>query len=300
MDTRTGNRIGLEPLDAPLGALVTGVDLRRPPGEEDVPVIEEALERFGVLIMRGQDITPRQQVAFCEAFGELDLPPRVEDRLDGEANIFVIGNPDDKAVVFAPDTGQEAEPPWPDLEWHADQSQYPVPTWISMMYGVSVPPDGGDTLFACTYSAYEALDEPTRRRYDEVTLLHSITGINDYLRQLGKTGTISEAELGREHEEPQRWPLVRTHPRSGRKALYFGARVSVGAVGLDAVQGRRLIREVTELASRPEFVYRHRWRGGDAVLWDNRRVVHAATSFDTARYRRVIHRTTVRENTPIR
>ncbi|WP_053695970.1 TauD/TfdA family dioxygenase [Streptomyces sp. NRRL F-5755] len=285
------------PADAVIGARVEGLDMRQPPGPAAVEALEDALERYGVLIVPGQSLTPAEEVRFCRALGELDIPPRFEDRRTGHPEIFVIGNPADRAVLFAPDySGHEDEADISDLEWHADHSQYAVPTWISMMYGVEVPPVGGDTLFACTYSAYEALDPATRRRYDKVRLLHSVKGVNDYLRELGKPEGISEAELELEKEPPQQWPLVRSHPRTGRKALYFGARMSIGAVGMDEEEGRRLVREVTEAATKPEFVYRHRWQQGDVVLWDNRRVVHAASTFNTRRYRRVIHRITVREN----
>jgi alpha-ketoglutarate-dependent taurine dioxygenase/folate-dependent phosphoribosylglycinamide formyltransferase PurN len=289
------------PGDAVLGARVAGLDMRKPPTPAVVEAIEDALERFGVLIVPEQNLTPAEQVRFSRAFGELDLPPRFEDRQAANPEIFVIGNPGERTVLFAPDTENDtAEPEDDKLEWHADHSQYAHPTWISMMYGVAVPPKGGDTLFACTYASYEALDEETRGRYDGIQLLHSVRGVNEYLRELGRPEGISEAELELEKEPPQCWPLVRTHPRSGRKALYFGARMSIGAVGMHQEAGRRLIREVTDWASRPEFVYRHTWQAGDAVLWDNRRVVHAATPFDVRTQRRIIHRTTVRDNTEIR
>jgi alpha-ketoglutarate-dependent taurine dioxygenase len=297
--SRIENSVRFEPLDAIVGAVVHGVDV----GQELTPparvAIEEALEKYGVLIFRDQHITPDQQVRFCRTFGELDLPPRVEDRQSEHPEIFVIGNPDKKAVIFAPDTDED-EPEDGELEWHADHSQYAEPTWISMLYGVEVPPVGGDTVFACTYSSYDALDEETKRRYEDVLLLHSVRGLNDYLRDLGKSNTISEIELELEKEPPQRWPLVRTHPLSGRKALYWGSRMSIGAVGMSEEDGKALIREVTEFATQPRFVYRHKWQPRDVVLWDNRRAAHAATSFNAAKYTRVIHRTTVKENAPVR
>ena len=297
MKNTAHDTLNIEPVDAVLGARVHGLDVSRVPASELVEVLVEALEEFGVLIVPDQHLAPAEQIAFSKAFGELDVPPRFEDRQAGHPEIFVIGNPTEKAVLFAP---PDDEPDHVDLEWHADHSQYAVPTWISMMYGVEVPPHGGDTLFACTYSSYEALDEDTKRYYDGIVLLHSVRGVNDFLRELGKPEIISKAELELEKQPPQRWPLVRTHPRSHRKALYFGARMSIGAVGMSPEEGAHLIREVTEHAGDPRFVYRHKWSKGDVVLWDNRRVVHAATSFRADQHKRVIHRTTVRENHPIR
>ncbi|MFD7668580.1 TauD/TfdA family dioxygenase [Streptomyces sp. NPDC059788] len=298
-EPRAATSLTFTPIDdAPLGARVEGLDLRQPPGPAVIEALQDALERYGVLVVADQDLTPAEEIRFCRALGELDIPPRFEDRQPEHPEIFVIGNPAEKAVLFAPDFTQSAdEPKISELEWHADHSQYAVPTWISMMYGVEVPPVGGDTLFACTYSSYEALAPETRRRYEKLRLLHSVRGVNDYLRELGKPESISRAELELEKHPPQRWPLVRTHPRTGRKALYFGARMSIGVVGMNDEEGRRLIRDVTEFATRPQFVYRHRWQQGEVVLWDNRRVVHAASTFNTHQYRRVIHRITIREDT---
>jgi taurine dioxygenase len=292
------NQLSFEPLDCVIGAVVHGVDLRDVPSQSTIEEIEAALERYGVLIFRNQSIMPAQQVQFSKAFGKLDMSPRVEDRHPQQPEIFVIGNPGGKAVIFAADKsdddGEEGE-----LEWHTDHSQYPVPARATMLYGLEVPPVGGDTVFACTYSSFDALTENQKDFYEHVTLLHSIRGLNEYLRDLGKLNTLSQEELELEQVPPQAWPLVRTHPRSGRKALYFGSRMCIGAVGMPEAEARALIRKVTEQATLPKFVYRHIWQRGDVVFWDNRRLIHAATSFNARRYTRVIHRTTFRENRPV-
>lgn len=308
----TYGEVRFRPLQTIVGAVVDGVDIGKVPSKTVVETIEDALERYGVLIFRGQHFTPDQQVRFCRSFGELTLPTQVEGRqvehpkisVIGHPEISVIGNPGNgnpgnKVVIYAPNT-EEDEPEDGELEWHVDQSQSAVPTWMSMLYGVEVPPVGGDTVFACTYSSYDALNEDTKRRYQRITLLHSIKGLNGYLRDHGKHDMISQMGLELEKESPQRWPLVRTHPRSGRKALYFGSRISIGAIGMSADEGRRLVREVTEFATQPRFVYRHKWQQGDVIFWDNRRIVHAATSFNASKYTRVIHQTTIRENSPVR
>jgi alpha-ketoglutarate-dependent 2,4-dichlorophenoxyacetate dioxygenase len=292
------NKVSFEPLGGVIGAAAVGVDMTHEPGPAVVETIEDALERYGVLVFRDQDITPQQQVQFSKAFGALELSPRVEDRHPDQQEIFVIGNGGGKAVIFAPDKADD-DAEEGELEWHTDHSQYPVPARATMLYGIEVPPVGGDTVFACTYSSYDALGEQEKAAYDGVVLLHSVRGLNEYLRDLGKNSTLNAEELELEKATPQQWPLVRRHPRSHRKALYFGSRMCVGAVGMSEHEGRQLIRQVTEHATQPAFVYRHHWRKHDVVFWDNRRLIHAATSFNMKRYTRVIHRTTFREDGPV-
>ncbi len=285
-----------EPVHELFGARVRGVDLVTLLDAYGTEPVLELVDRYRVLVFAGQRMSPADQVAVSRRFGEVDVPPRVEDRLHRAPEVFVIGNPGEKAVAFAP-AGVDGRGDG-ELEWHSDQSQYPRPTWISLMYGVEVPPRGGDTLFACTRSSYAALGAGSRRRYEGVNLLHSIRGINDYLRRQGKSDVVSEAELRNEEGPAQEWPLVRRHPRTGERGLYFGSHVCVGVSGWPEGPGRELIAEVTAHATRPEFVYRHSWSPGDLVLWDNRCTVHAATSYDAATYRRVIHRTTVQDPLP--
>lgn len=292
------DKVSFEPFDGVLGALARGVDMKHVPGPAVVEAIEDALERYGVLVFRDQDITPEQQVQFSKEFGALDLSPRVEDRHPDQQEIFVIGNGGGKAVIFAADKTDDDEEEG-ELEWHTDHSQYPVPARATMLYGIEVPPVGGDTVFACTYSSYDALNEQDKKAYEGVMLLHSVRGLNEYLRDLNKVKTISAEEIELERVTPQEWPLVRRHPRTQRKALYFGSRMCIGAVGMPEDQGRELIRRVTEHATQPAFVYRHHWHKNDVVFWDNRRLIHAATSFNMSRYTRVIHRTTFRENGPV-
>lgn len=290
--------VDFSPMDSVIGAEVHGVDLDRAPDRDTIDALEAALERFGVLVFRDQRITPGQLVEFSRPFAPLALAPRVEDRHEEWPQIFVIGNPDDKKVIFAPDVA-ETETDDVELEWHTDHSQYSIPARATILYGIEVPPVGGDTAFACTYAAYEALTAEEKEQYENLVLLHSVRGLNDYLRNLNKLETLNTDELALEKEPPQRWPLVRKHPRSGRRALYFGSHMSIGVEGWPPEAGRALIRAVTEHATRPEFQYRHRWRKNDVVFWDNRRLIHAATPYDSTRYKRVIHRTTLEEVPPV-
>lgn len=282
----------ITPKGGALGATVAGVDLRRVPDAETVEAIETALEECGVLVFPEQVLTPAQQVAFSAAFGPLERTGNIDARLEGQPEIFVVGNTGARPVTFAPSLGSD------DLEWHTDHIHREVPARASLLYALEVPPEGGDTLFACMYRAFDALSDADKAAYETLRAVHSVAGLRAYLQaQAGD----EPYDAGRQAPVPDAvtWPLVRRHPRTGRKALYFGAKVTLGIEGWPEEKGRQFIADLSDHATRSAFVYRHVWRAGDAVLWDNRRTLHAATPFDMNRYRRQMHRTTFRETAPV-
>lgn len=277
-----------------IGAVVRGVSLAQVPEGERLECIEDALEAHGVLVFPDQAaVTPAQQVAFSRALGPLAVVDQPHALLPGQPEVFVVGNTGEKPVVFAPPE------PGGALEWHSDHIHLAVPARASLLLARQVPAAGGDTLFACMYSAYDALDAAARAHCDGLEAINSVTGLRDYLSGQGHKG-VHRTGPGEAADPPAVWPLVRAHPRSGRKALYFGNQVTVGIVGWPDEAARAFIADLTEKACRPAFRYRHRWRTGDAVLWDNRRVLHAGTPYDLGRERRELHRTTIQETAPIR
>ena len=284
--------VTVTPAGGALGATVTGVDMAQPPDDGTIDAIETALERFGVLIFSGQTMTPAQQVAFSMALGPLEPTGNIDARLDGHPEIFVVGNTGARPVTFAPQFGSE------DLEWHTDHIHRDVPARASMLYAKEIPPAGGDTLFACMYTAYEALPAEEQTAYEKLNAIHSVSGLRAYLQH--QSGD-KPYDAGRQASMPDAvtWPLVRRHPVTGRKALYFGAKVTVGIEGWPRDKALAFVADLTVHATQDAFVYRHVWRVGDAVLWDNRRALHAATPFDLDRYRRLMHRTTLREVHPV-
>ncbi len=264
----------------------------RVPDPDIIESIETALEQYGVLIFPGQDITPAQQTAFSAALAPLEMTANIDARLDGQPEIFVVGNTGAKPVTFAPKFGND------DLEWHTDHIHRPEPARASLLYAKEIPAEGGDTLFACMYSAYDDLAAEQKAQYGSLTAIHSVAGLRNYLREQSEE---EDYDPGRQADMPESvsWPLVRHHPRTGRPALYFGAKVTIGIEGWAEETGLAFIRDLSSHATRPEFVYRHVWRHHDAVLWDNRRVLHAATPFDMTRNKRLMHRTTLRETEPV-
>ena len=284
--------IKFEHCDTVIGAVVTGCDLSCVPDVDAIAVIEAALEKYGVLIFRGQRISPAEQIAFSRAFAALEQTSRVSARLEGHPEIFVVGIEDGKAVSFAPADGSA------ELELHADHMHLEAPARASMLYCLETPPVGGETLFACMYSAYDALSADAKAEADDLIAQHSVSGLQAFLRQKGAEG----AAAGK-YSSPEtlvvKWPLVRHHPLTGRKSLYFGSKVTIGIEGWPDTKARPYIENLEAQATVDGFRYAHAWQPGDAVLWDNRRVLHAGTFFDMSAHARRMHRTTWREEHPI-
>lgn len=283
--------ISFKPCEAALGAEVEGIDLCQVPDAKTIEAVEDALERYGVLIFHNQVITPAEQVAWSRAFGPLTLTQGVETRLSNHPEIFLIGNTIDPPVTFSPKTEHDV------LEWHTDNSHLPVPARASLLYAMAVPSQGGDTLFACMYMAYDTLSPAQQAAYEALRVLHSVSGLRMYLQDQGHTSASTPREAP--PADAVERPLVRRHPRSGRKALYFGNQVSIGVVGWPEEKVRAFIRALTVHACQPAYQYCHTWQVQDVVLWDNRRVLHAGTFYDIEHETRLMHRTTFRETEPV-
>ncbi len=277
----------IRPTDSVIGATVYNVSLAEMPSAATIDWLEVALERHGVLIFPKQHISPKQQIDFSAALGPLDPTELESARLDGFEEIFVVGNAGKGIVSFSPENEDQ------DLEWHTDHIHREVPARASLLYAKEVPDAGGDTLFACMYHAYDSLDNSDKQAYSKLKMIHSTAGLERYLvnQNLGNT---DGAQREGEHAEIIR-PLIRVHPVTGRKALYFGNQITVGVVGWEQTRADQFLFNLTKHACQPAFQYRHKWRVGDAVLWDNRRVLHAGTYYDVEHSRRLMHRTTLIE-----
>ncbi len=282
--------MNLEPLHEVIGARVTGLTLTQIPSAAEIEWLEDALERFGVLVFENQNITPAQQVEFTRAFGTLEVSRRQHARHPSHPEVFVIGNSGNQLVTFSPNQ------PDGELEWHTDHIHLTVPARASLLYALEIPPSGGDTAFACLYCGFDALSPEEQAHCEAMVAVHSIRGLRRYLLKEHEGGVKDDYE---EVQHEVRWPLVRRHPRSGRRGLYFGAKVTVGIDGMSGDEAARLVRRLTEVTTQAQFQYRHRWQVGDAVLWDNRRVVHAGTYYDYNGPARHLHRTTLAEDQPV-
>jgi alpha-ketoglutarate-dependent taurine dioxygenase len=297
--TRTGGHVRMtvtfQPCEAVIGAEVIGVSLVQAPNAAVVSTIEERLEKYGVLIFRNQDITPEQHVGFSKAFGPLAAPKIKASSPDQVARIpdaiLAVGNTGDSLVTFSPAS------PDGELEWHSDHIQRQVPARASLLFARLIPAHGGDTLFACMYSAYDGLSAGQKSEYEGLEVVNSVMGVEAWLEAEGHVRKSNKRQ--QETSDYAIHPLVRAHPVTGRKALYFGNQVSVGVVGWEKEKSLAFFKKLTAHACSSTFQYRHKWRVGDAVLWDNRRVLHAGTAYDMNE-QRLLHRTTFRETEPVK
>ncbi|HEV8307330.1 MAG TPA: TauD/TfdA family dioxygenase [Methylomirabilota bacterium] len=276
----------LRPMHPSFGAEVVGVDLTRDLDGPTVAAVEAAWTRYSILLFRDVRMTPAQHVAFTRRLGPLHVMEPLEFNLPTHPEVFVVSNvEEDGRPVGLTRAG------W---GWHSDGEDKAIPNDGSFLYALEIPPEGGDTLFADTYAAFAALPADIRRTiagrracFSRVRLHHV------HYPHLGPLTDEQKAN------RPDVWhPIARRHPRSGWTALYIG-RWACQVEGLPEDEARDLIRYLQEFATRPEVVYRHRWRVGDAVLWDNRCTQHCATEFDDVRYRRRMHRTTLEGEPPL-
>jgi len=281
----------ITPLNAFFAAEVSGVDLTRPLDAATFDRIAVAFDDHSVLVFRGQALTDEQQVAFSERWGPLETTVRTmgnEDRLGG--HIVDLSNTDEQGRLMGWDDRRMLYQSGNQL-WHSDSSFKPVPAHSSALSARVVPPEGGETEFASMRVAYEHLDEDlhldehVRRDLDRLVVVHSF----GFSRSLIDPSIGSE--IGRDYP-PVRHALVRANPRNGRKSLYIGSHAwYIEGLGLD--ESRILIARLLEHTVRADRVYRHVWQVGDLVMWDNRCVLHRGRLWDSARYKRVMHRTTV-------
>ncbi|MCA8928445.1 MAG: TauD/TfdA family dioxygenase [Alphaproteobacteria bacterium] len=285
----------IRPLHPVFVGEVSGVDLTRPLNADEVAGLEAGMDRYAVLVYRGQAITDEQQIAFSQNFGKLELPDnksnitkakdrRLRAELADVSNLNKENKPygrDDRQRMF--NLGNQL--------WHSDSSFRAIPAKYSLLSGRRIPPEGGNTEFADMRAAYDALDAKTKDRIDDLVCLHSLV----YSRGLLGFDALSEDEKA--NFTPVRQRLVRTHPVTGRKSLYLSAHA--GAIeGWPVPEARALLRDLTEHATQREFVYAHVWRQHDLVQWDNRQTMHRARPFADTEEVRDVRRTTVAGDQP--
>ena len=254
------------------GVRLSGIDLSRPLSAEQKDAIVEAFLAHHIVVFPEQSLTREQQFAFAANFGEVEAhgAHRGETKRYGVAhvmsNLGADGNPTFKFSKAA------------NYHWHTDKPYHPAPPMLTTLYAVELPPFGGDTEFANMALAYAALPEATRRR---------IAGLRVVFRP-----AFDASRPAVDH------PLVRTHPDTGAKSLYLGNH-STHIIGMPEAEGAALLAELLEHATQRRFVYAHRWRVGDLVMWDNRCLLHrAVANYEVEKYRRVMHRSVVRGTVP--
>ncbi len=269
------SELKIEPSEATLGAVVSGVDLSEL-DDSDWRTIEAGFHDRAVLVFPGQHLSSRDQVAFGRRFGEIE-------HLFGDAGIIPISNQRLDGSLM-----EDHEPPMQVMlgneGWHTDSSYMPLAAKASILSAHVLPPSGGETEWADMRAAYEALDSTLRERVAELSAYHSIRYSQ---ARIGHTNT-NEGLYGYHDGDPPRRSLVKFHPVSGRPALFIG-RHAYGIPGLDAAESETLLDDLLAFACQPTRIYQHRWQPGDIAIWDNRCVLHRARPYDHSQARVMKH-----------
>jgi taurine dioxygenase len=281
--------LSIQPLSAALGAEVAGIDLKRPLDAATVQALHRALAENGILLFRGAKLSPGEHIAFSRQFGPLESHVVGDFNLPGHPEVFVVSNVKEdgrlKGAVYA---GQY---------WHSDLSYMAKPSMGSLLLCHEMPAIGGDTMWANMYRVYETLSEPLQRFLGGLRAIHDYSHAYDtYFAHLKDRPPLTAEQ--RAKTPPVEHPMVRTHPVTGRKALYVNPGFTTGIAGMPREESAPILDFLNRHATRPEFIYRHKWRVDDMVFWDNRCTMHYALADYDFSVRRHMHRTTVAGDAP--
>ena len=285
--------IEIRPLTQHIGAVLTGIDVRKPLTPAEVDAVNAGMDRHAVLVLPGQDITDAQQIDFTRNFGPLQnganatlraLQLRLDPAFADVSNIGKDGQRlarDDRRRMAA--LGNRL--------WHSDASFRVIPARYSILSGRIVVSEGGNTEFADMRAAYDALDAKTKAEIEDLICEHSQMFSRE---QLGFTGFLAEEQA---MMKPVQHRLVRTHPTSGRKSVFLSAHIGT-ILNWPRPEAMAFIRDLMEHATQRQFVYSHKWTQHDLVLWDNRATMHRVRRFDDLNQVRDLRRTTTKSDGP--
>ena len=283
--------IDARPLHPAIAAEVRGVQLTAPLDEATFAALHQTWMDHLLLLFRDQTLDDAQQIAFARRFGELEIHPSKAHRSSRHPEIYRVSNVDEAGHILPP----EGEA-WKYLNltwlWHSDSSFRDVPSTGSILRAVEVPAGGGDTLFANLYAVYDALPAAERARLEKLRVVHS----HDYILSLSPTIARTENYT---QLPPVTHPLVRRHPVTGRPSLFISPHTMERVDGWSSDESRALFQHLAEFATQERFVYRHQWRVGDVLMWDNRCTMHAVMPYASTEVRRIMHRTTIVGSGPV-
>ena len=274
--------IDVEPLSPILGASVRRIDLAKPVDDRTADTIRDAFHRYSLLCFPGQELSAYDQLRFANIFGKGDGGVRASKEIGAKRG----GN---RGVMYVSNIREDGKPigvlPDGEMQFHSDGAHRDSPYRATTLYGIKIPSRGGNTLFANLYAAYEALPQATKDRIAGLKTQF----VYDYDAQFRDFTDDGDSKLPRAVHD-----LVRTHSATGRKSLYLSRLMCRRVVDMDPVESEELLRELFDHAEKPEFVYAHKWKIDDLVIWDNRCLNHARTDFP-ADEQRMLRRYTVSE-----
>lgn len=294
-DPATAAGLEVEKRHPLIGAEVRGIDLSEPLSDSRRAALNALWLEHLLLIFPDSPIDDDAHIAFGRQFGELELHPSLAHRGSAHPEIYRVSNVDETGRLIPPD-----DTDWHYLSqswrWHTDSSFRAVPSKGSILHGIEITNEGGDTFFANMVAAYDALSPAMQARIADLWVVHD----HDFILSLSPA-LAARRDKGRyDPLPPVRHPLVRRHPETGRKSLFLSPHTMAGVDGMPGDEGRALLDDLIAHATRQRFVYRHVWSPHDVIMWDNRCTMHSVAPFDNARIRRIMHRVTlVGEEAPI-
>lgn len=288
-DTPPSQDFEIRRFDAPVGAEVLGLDIGKPINAADLARIHRAHLDHHVLVFRDQRVRPEAHIDFSRRFGPLEIHVLHQFHLAGHPEILIVSNikkPDGEPLGLG-DAG---------AYWHSDLSYKPKPSLGSLLHAQELPSEGGDTLFADQHLAWEGLSPALQQRILPLKAEHSYLAKYEELRAKNPwRPKLSQAQI--DQVAPAVQPVVRTHPETGRKALFVSEHFTTRIVGLPQQEGDALLAELFAHSVKREYVYRHRWAPHDLVFWDNRSLMHLAAGTPD-HLRRKLYRTTIEGDAP--
>ena len=296
LEPESGNllmaEITITPRATGIGAEVGGIDLGKPLPDKSFEALRSAFEAYRLLIFRNLHWTVDQQVAYSEKFGALEDFPDPKDQAEGHKTVLRVTNIDRATNTIKPvdDPGHKSFTLGTSA-WHIDSSFRTLPSKASVLYALEMPEDGGDTMFADTTLAYDSLSEDRKRALENLVIVHDFEETRRRHKLPPRPPEVQAAT------PPARQPLV-AERANGRRALFIGSHAA-SIEGMTCKDARTLIDELEEICTQPAYTYRHEWKDGDMVMFDNICMMHQAMPYDLAKSRRLLHRTTVAGDAPL-
>jgi taurine dioxygenase len=278
----------VRPFEGKVGAEIVGLDLSKPLNDADFARVHQAHLDYHVVVFRNQQITPQQQIDFSRRFGILQIHVLKQFLLANHPEILIVSNiVENGQPVGLGDAGKY---------WHSDLSYKELPSLGSMLHAQELPSEGGDTLFANLHLAWDTLPQTLRDAVEGRSAVHSYTArYSEGKNAANWRPTLTAEQLAQVAEVTH--PVVRTHPETGRKALFVSEGFTTRIVGLPDDESRALLDQLYAHSVRPEHVYRHQWQPHDLVFWDNRSLIHLAAGCPPE-LRRKLLRTTIQGDAP--
>jgi len=270
-----------------IGVSIEGIDLSSL-DEVSFQKIKKLWLEYLVIVFPNQNISDEDHIKFGKRFGDLEVHPSLSHRSSKNPEIYRVSNVDENGDIIP-----NKETSWQYLKqswlWHTDSSFRKIPSNGSILHGISTTNEGGNTLFANMYKAYEDLDQSLKDKIKNLKVIHD----HDHIISLSKELSERKNKGHYDKLDPVIHPLVRRHPSTKKPSLFLSPHTMVSIQNYDNKKGRELLDQLIDHATQPHYVYKHSWNNHDIVMWDNRCTMHSVEPFDNNNIKRIMHRVTL-------